>query len=181
MDPAYYPGPDRELTDLQELANLLADSGVDLIALEMMEDSDHARRAMEAALETGLPVWLGVSCRRRAGGLGLTSFDYPHIDFSRPLDALIPMGPAVVNIMHSEISAVGPAMEMVRQRWSGPIGAYPEVGDFTANGSNADPQPTPEHLVRHAQTWVSCGARLIGGCCGTTPAHIRALREAFSH
>ena len=62
-----YPPPDVELAGLREQAAILADSGADLIALEMMQDTRHAARAMEAALETGLPVWLGVSCRRRPG------------------------------------------------------------------------------------------------------------------
>ena len=65
MEAANYPPPDEELHALRELATLLADCGVDLIALEMLQDTRHAARAMEAALATGLPVWLGVSCRRR--------------------------------------------------------------------------------------------------------------------
>ena len=50
----------------RELAERLAIEGVDLIALEMLEDTEHAARACEAARKTGLPIWLGVSCRLRA-------------------------------------------------------------------------------------------------------------------
>ena len=172
MNAANYPDPDLELAGLRELARVLADSGVDLIALEMMEDTRHAARAMEAALETGLPVWLGVSCRQRDSGDGLVSFDLPDMDFSSPLDALIPMGPTVVNIMHSTIDAVPEAVAMVRKRWAGPIGVYPEVWKF-----NSD--LTPDRLVEHARSWAEMGVLLLGGCCGTTPAHIRALALAF--
>ena len=179
MDPANYPDPDRELADLRELAKVLADSGADLIALEMMQDTRHAARAMEAALETGLPVWLGVSCRRRAGGKGLVSFDLPDMDFAKPLDALVPMGPSVVNIMHSDIGVTHEAIAMVRERWPGPIGVYPEVGEFVPPNWTFDTDATPERLVEHARDWVGCGALLLGGCCGTTPAHIAALAAAF--
>ncbi|MDH3641861.1 MAG: homocysteine S-methyltransferase family protein [Gammaproteobacteria bacterium] len=179
MNPGDYPDPDRELAALRELASLLADRGVDLIALEMMEDTRHAARAMEAALETGLPVWLGVSCRKGPGDSGLVSFDIPDMDFARPLDTLIPMGPAVVNIMHSELGAVPSAIDLVRERWDGPIGAYPEVGYFTAPDWNFDADATPDKLVTHAHDWVKQGARLIGGCCGTAPEHIRALYEGL--
>ena len=177
MDPANYPDPDDELAGLRELAKILADSGVDLVALEMMQDTRHAARAMEAALETGLPVWLGVSCRQRADGHGLVSFDLPGMDFARPLDTLIPMGPSVVNIMHSDIGATPQAMAMVRERWAGPIGVYPEVGEFVPPNWTFDADATPERLVEHARSWVEGGALLVGGCCGTTPAHIAALAK----
>jgi len=179
LDDANYPDPALELAALRELASILADSGADLIALEMMQDTVHAVRAMEAALETGLPVWLGVSCRQRADGCGLVSFDYPDMDFIRPLDTLIPMGPSVVNIMHSDISVTSQAIAMVRERWPGPIGVYPEVGEFVPPNWTFDADTTPERLAEHARSWVDCGALLVGGCCGTTPAHIAALAAAF--
>jgi S-methylmethionine-dependent homocysteine/selenocysteine methylase len=179
MNPRDYPDPDGELAALRELAATLAGSGVDLIALEMMQDTGHAARAMEAALETGLPVWLGVSCRQAAGRSGLVSFDIPDMDFAYPLDALIPMGPAVVNVMHSPIQAVLPAIQMIRERWQGPIGVYPEVGYFTPPDWNFDADATPDRFVAHARDWVEHGARLIGGCCGTSPEHIRALHVAL--
>ena len=179
MDAANYPDPDLELTGLRELATILADSGADLIALEMMQDTRHAARAMQAALETGLPVWLGVSCRQRADGSGLVSFDLPNMDFARPLDALIPMGPSVVNIMHSDVGAVPQAIAMVRERWPGPIGVYPEVGEFVPPNWTFDSDATPERLVEHARRWADSGVLLVGGCCGTTPAHIAALAREF--
>ena len=179
MDAANYPDPDLELAALRELARTLADSGVDLIALEMMQDTRHAARAMEAALETGLPVWLGVSCAQRATGDGLVSFDLPNMDFARPLDALVPMGPSVVNIMHSDINVTQQAISMVKERWQGPIGVYPEVGEFVPPNWTFDTDATPEHLVEHARSWVDSGVLLVGGCCGTTPAHIAALARAF--
>ena len=180
MKAANYPPPKAEAEELRELAMLLADAGVDLIALEMLQDTRHAVRAMEAALETGLPVWLGVSCRRRAAGPGLVSFDLPSMDFARPLDTLIPMGPTVVNIMHSEIEAVPGAMAMVRERWQGPLGVYPEIGEFEPPHWHKEEDVAPERYAAHARDWVRLGARLVGGCCGTTPEHIAALREAFA-
>ena len=179
MKAANYPPPDVELKGLRELAALLADCGVDVIALEMLQDTRHAVRAMEAALETGLPVWLGVSCRRRPAGEGLVSFDLTDVDFAKPLDALIPMGPAAVNIMHSEIDAVPEAIAMVRDRWSGPLGVYPEIGEFEAPQWRKDHDVAPADYAAHAREWVRLGARIVGGCCGTTPEHIAALDAAF--
>ncbi|MCH7997658.1 MAG: homocysteine S-methyltransferase family protein, partial [Chloroflexi bacterium] len=38
---------------------------------------------------------------------------------------------------------------------------------------------TPEGYLEYARKWVEMGARVIGGCCGTTPEHIRALKKGL--
>ena len=163
---------------IRELAMLLASEGADLIALEMMEDTVHARMAMAAAVETGLPVWLGVSTRLSGAGGGLVGFDFPDTPLAEPLDALIPLRPAAVNIMHTPPEAVAPALDEVRRFWDGPVGAYPELGDFEAPDWRFTRQLAPGEFVAHAMAWVGRGARVLGGCCGTLPEHIRALKEA---
>ncbi len=174
-----YPDPAEELADLRDQAAILAEGGVDFIALEMMQDVNHAPRAMRAAVATGLPVWLGVSCRRSTQNASLVAFDFADTPFEAPLDALIAMRPAVVNVMHSEVEATVPAIEAVRERWPGPIGAYPEIGYFAAPDRRFGDDHPPDRLVSEARRWVAAGARLIGGCCGTTPDHIRALHAAL--
>jgi len=170
--------PEKELNAYREAAGLLANAGVDLIALEMMVETTHAARAMQAALETQLPVWLGVGCKRREDGK-IVSFDHADLELTTVLDALIPMGPTVVNIMHSEIGAVPEAIELVRQRWSGPIGVYPESGYFTKPNWNFIDVIAPADLVTEALGWVDAGVRLLGGCCGTSPDHVQALQAAM--
>jgi len=170
--------PEKELEAYREAAGLLADAGVDLIALEMINETAHASRAMQAALETNLPVWLGVGCKKTEDGK-IVSFDHTDLELATVLDALIPMGPTVVNIMHSEIGAVPEAIELVRQRWSGPIGVYPESGYFTQPNWNFVDVIPPADLVTEALGWVAAGVRLLGGCCGTSPDHIKALQAAI--
>jgi homocysteine S-methyltransferase len=172
--------PGKELEAYREAAGLLADAGADLIALEMINEIEHASRAMQAALETNLPVWLGVGCKKRADG-SIVSFDQPDLEFATMLDALIPMGPTVINVMHSEIRAVPEAIKLVRKRWSGPIGVYPESGHFTQPHWNFEDIIPPEDLVAEALDWVAAGARLLGGCCGTNPEHIKALKAGLPH
>jgi S-methylmethionine-dependent homocysteine/selenocysteine methylase len=152
---------------------------VDLIALEMLEDTTHAPLAMRAALETGLPVWLGVSCRRVDGRLVRFSESSAEVLLADILDVLVPMGPDVVTIMHSEVDAVSEALAMVRARWTGPVGVYPESGYFTKPNWNFVDVISPEDLAREARGWIDAGARIVGGCCGTGPDHIRALRRAL--
>ena len=179
LDVSGYPDESKENDGYRELADLLAEHGVDLIALEMMEDTHHASMAMDAALEVGLPIWLGVSCKLADDKETLVGFDFPDTPLSEPLDALLPRGPAVVNVMHADPEVVTSAIEEVKTRWSGAVGVYPELGDFSAPNWNFTNLMPPEDLAKLASQWVSQGARLLGGCCGTTPDHIRALRDAL--
>jgi homocysteine S-methyltransferase len=170
--PAAYPPPGPERAAYAELADLFAAEGVDLLALEMLQDSEHAALACEAARATGLPFWLGVSCRLAPDGKTLVAFDYPDERMERVLDALLAYEPVVVNIMHSPPSAVAPAIELVRERWDGFVGVYPEID----SAGKTAPAVIPRAFATLAAGWIEQGARLVGGCCGTTPEHIRALK-----
>ena len=68
LDNDYDPGERKARSNYLEQAEVLADSGVDLIALEMMRDLEQSVYAVEAAAETGLPIWVGFSCKRLGDG-----------------------------------------------------------------------------------------------------------------
>ena len=88
------------------------------------------------------------------------------------------MGPDVVNVMHSDINVTPDALDMVRVRWGGPLGVYPESGYFIMPNWQFVDVISPEDFVAEAKKWVASGVRLIGGCCGLGPEHIRALAAA---
>jgi homocysteine S-methyltransferase len=190
-DPRAYPDARSESAAYRELAEQLAAEGVDLIALEMLEDTEHAARACEAARETGLPLWLGVSCRLSDEG-ALVAFDFPETSLARVLDALLPFAPDAVNVMHSPPGAVAPSLRAIRARSSGVVGAYPELENgitglssartaVSGDGPTRDRRATlsPTELAALASYWIGAGARIVGGCCGATPSHVRALRTAI--
>jgi homocysteine S-methyltransferase len=170
-----YPDERAEAAAYRELAETLAEAGVDFLALEMMQETRHAPLACAAARAVGLPYWLGVSCRLGAGG-ALVAFDFPLVPLAACLDALLPFEPAAVAVMHSPVAAVLPALAAVRERCRGPLGAYPEIGD----GDPAAPcSVSPADFAAHARAWHAAGARILGGCCGTTPDHVRALAARY--
>lgn len=175
FDVHLYPNETAERAAYRELAETLADAGADLLLLEMMQEARHAPLACEAARATGLPVWLGVSCRVGAGG-ELVGYDFPLVPLARCLDVLLPLGPDAVAVMHSPAAAVVPGLRALRERYAGPLGAYPELGD----GSEQAAALAPAELAAAAETWSAAGARIVGGCCGTTPEHIRALASLRS-
>ena len=178
-DISQYPAESVERDAYSELAATLAEGGVDLIALEMMEDTRHSVMALETARETGLPIWLGISCRIADDGTTLVGFDFPNTPIEETLQALLSCEPDVVNIMHSDPDAIEAAISTLRRLWQGPIGVYPELGDFEMPNWNFTSRLTPEDLAERSADWVASGARLLGGCCGTSPEHIRTLSEAL--
>jgi len=175
FDALGYPDRATERSAYIELAELFAAEGADLIALEMLQDTEHAPLACAAARDSGLPFWLGLSCRQRDGEL--VAFDSPDVRLADCLDALLPFAPAAVNIMHSPRAAVLPALAFLRERWDGSLGAYPALPGNGAIEDDVGTLTTPAELAALASQWLAQGARVIGGCCGTTPAHVRALAE----
>jgi S-methylmethionine-dependent homocysteine/selenocysteine methylase len=157
-----------------EQAELLAEAGVDLLLLEMMRDVDYSRLAVECAVATGLPVWIGFTCRRTDEGEVLLRGREVEIPLA---DAVVPVsepGGSLIAIMHSELDAVEPALDILAGLWSGPVGAYPHSGDFVMPNWLFDDIVAPKSFASTAAEWAG-RVRVLGGCCGIGPAHIRAL------
>src|SRR5581483_6936699 len=80
--------------------------------------------------------------------------------------------------------SVGPvamleAMERVRQATSLPLAAQPNAGiPRSVEGRNIY-LCSPEYMASYARKFVAAGVRLVGGCCGTTPDHIRVMKSAL--
>jgi len=166
-----FPG----LADFREQAQLLAQAGADLIALEMIGARGYGSAALQAAAETGLPVWLGITAVRRGDGTVGTPPELGDGDsFEDLLAALASPALAAVTVMHSDPEVIPEAIEIIHRRFTGPIGAYAETGSWAPPNWVFDGL-TPGQYLQHATTWAQCGAQLIGGCCGTGPEYIQAL------
>jgi homocysteine S-methyltransferase len=78
--------------------------------------------------------------------------------------------------MHAPLDAVPAALAAVKRHWSGPIGAYPHSGHFERPHWVFE-DVAPSALADAAEGWIRDGAQIVGGCCGTRPEHIRAIRD----
>ena len=164
----------------REQAELLAEAGVDLIALEMMYNVELAAPAIRAGLATGLPIWVGFSCRvARDGTVQLLDGSPFAAGLRQSLELLapLPLGGAAVTVMHTLTEDIAPALEIVRQHWSGPIGVYAHSGKWIDPDWQFVDMISPADYLTFAQQWVEMGARMIGGCCGIGPEYIRLLKE----
>ena len=158
-------------------ADNLATAGVDLIMMEMMRDRDYSVWASEAALATGLPVWIGISVERH--GAKLTGFGREDQDLDDVAQALAALKPDVISIMHTSPNDTDEAIDILRRHWQGPIGAYPESGYFKMPEWTFVDIIPPDELVAKSRAWKRKGVTAFGGCCGLGPEHISALSEAF--
>ncbi|MGH2892777.1 MAG: homocysteine S-methyltransferase family protein [Solirubrobacteraceae bacterium] len=153
---------------------LLAQEGVDLIALEMVDHPRYAEPAVEAALSVGLPVWLGLCVHadaRDRGEAPAASINAGHRQVTR-----LAQGDAfdAVCVMHTDIHDVDPVLGLVGESWDGPVGVYPHHGVWKRPSWQFVDLPA-ERFVALARGWRAAGVSMIGGCCGIGPIQIAAL------
>ena len=174
----------------QELAEVLAEAGVDLIIAEMMRDIENATMVIEAAVSTGLPVWVGYSTMMAEDGIDVRSLrwketawqesdgDNPAHDFSELVKALTPLGGQAAGIMHTQVGNIEPALAVLGQYWQGPKMAYAETGRSVLPDWIFEEICSPQDYASEITGWIERQEiQIVGGCCGTGPEHIRAIKE----
>jgi len=166
--PDLAPTTDQMREEYAEIMEVMASAGADLILLETVNSVTEAKIGLEAAVQAGLPCWVGFVCNEQ-GKLftGETMYDVEK--------ALAPLGPDVilVNCIPPDDATAG-LRELVAVR-GGPCGVYPHIGRFDPPEWHFTDEYPPASLLQESQRWREMGARVIGGCCGTTPDHIAAL------
>lgn len=164
------PDPEFVLSCFREQVAVQAEAGVDLFALEMIPSAYYGRPAAQAAVESGLPVWLGMTTESGDGGF------LPEQALAALVDDLVQPGVSAVNVMHTDINDVHPALDQIEREWEGTLGAYAHYGDWIPPNWIFK-EITPEQYLVAARTWVERGVQIIGGCCGIRPSHIQRLDE----
>lgn len=169
--------------NLREQAEILAESGVDLLLAESTGGTTHRKWVLEACLATGLPVWVGFKCHQDAAD-GTPKVGYHSAEpLAESVAEVMAMGGSVAMIFHSPIAATDAALPVIRKHWPGPIAVYPEAErkDYIATHKDGEEPDhvSPAAFVAKAKDWVSQGVQVIGGCCGIELDHIRPLRDAL--
>src|SRR5206468_3920897 len=153
----------------------LVEGGVDLLIVETFGSLDELHQAILAARDVNpdMPVVAQVTIDE----------DGSCLDGSTPElfgPKLTDWGADVVGINCS----VGPvamldAVERLRQVTTAPLSAMPNAGmPRNVEGRNIY-LCSPEYMASYARKFVAAGVRFVGGCCGTTPEHIRVMKSAI--
>ena len=156
-----------------EQVSILAESGVDLIILETFADMKEISEAIEVIHEVGLPFIAQMSF----GNDRKTTTGTSPIDAAMSLEQ---MGASAVGSNCSVGSS--PMIKMIAEISSKvtiPIVAQPNAGFPTQEGGRTVYRSSPNYMAQQALRLIENGATLIGGCCGTGPKHIEALRDTI--
>lgn len=155
----------------------LRDGGADVAWIETMSSEDELRAALAAATEVGLPVVCTMSFDTNGRSMmGVSPSDLVGLVRSSGFDPVAfggNCGTGAPDLMAGLLSAQGvfePADVIVAKANCG----IPELveGEIRYSGSR-------ELMAEYAVLARDAGARIIGGCCGTTPEHVRAMRAAL--
>ena len=177
-----YRGPEGKVAPAEEdwalasQARTLADAGVDFLMVEMLSHVERAKVELAATATAGLPVWVGFSCVADEEG-SLTLMNQPDEPLEESLGRIDLSSVEVAFVMHTRAPLVERSLASLRSVWGGPVGTYPHGGRYERPAWVFDDELTPEALAAGAERWLGDGCRIVGGCCGTGPAHIAALRE----
>ena len=159
----------------RDQAESLATARVDVILLETHNTVRELVAAARAAKATGLPYIASMV----TDGAGRLLSGEPIEDAVRALERFDPDALSINCVPAARLSA--DLARLAAAAPDRPLGAYGHLGlpadDF---GWSFTEELSPEPYADHARGWVALGARLVGGCCGTTPAHTAALRYAIS-
>ena len=160
---------------LTELGSVLREEGCDFILLEMMYDPDKMKVAFSAAEKTGLPVWAGFSARQKKYGEPLSFLPSADIPLRELLEILPQFDVDAAGFMHTQSDAIQPSLQILKENFNAPLFAYPDSGYFKSPNWQFEDIISTHALKQFAKKWIEIGATVIGGCCGLTPEHIRAL------
>lgn len=161
------------------LATELVRARVDLVLVETMNTLREARIALDAVRSVGARAWVSFVC---ADGPRLLSGE----DLGEAARVVEGEGAAAVLANCVPFAEAESCLEALRANCAGPIGVYPnlERRDGVGRWEHVDgvlPAVVgPEEFAATTSRWrADYGADVLGGCCGSTPDHIAALRAAL--
>ncbi len=158
-----------------EMLNLLSNNGCDLILLEMMYRPERMEVVFDVMRESNIPVWVGFSCRKSDTGEILSLTDERKVTFEEMMSLAKNYEFDVWGAMHTSVDIMGDCIETIKENFNGPIFAYPDSGGWLSPNWTFDNVINPKNFIEKVKVWHSLGAQIIGGCCGTSPDHIKAI------
>jgi homocysteine S-methyltransferase len=158
----------------REQAALLAEGGVDAIIVETIADLTEMRAAVEGVKEAcDLPL----IAQKTFTEDGMTLMgEFPGEVVQELVDLGVDVIGANCSLGPHGYTAIMQRMALISER---PLSVFPTAGLPHREGEIVRYHATPEYVAGYARRFAELGVRLIGGCCGYTPDHVRAMASAL--
>lgn len=169
--PHLFPGEKVAVTEFRELGDWLVEDGVDCLLIETMGRIDEAQCALRATSKHSLPRWLSFILKDGGHLLdGTTLTEAAAVSVGEGISALL--------INCSSLPDAVKAVEFLSTATELPLGLYPNLGkSMPSPDGTIEESYSLEEFARAMGEGISLGARIVGACCGSGPAHISVLRE----
>jgi len=171
--PDLVPGDADLNAEHAELASRLADAGVDFLLVETMNTIREAYAACSAAKATGKEVVVSFICNDKGTLLSGESVE----DAVKTVSALSPSAFSINCVSPHHIMRAAAELKRATHR---PFALYGNVGlpESNKHGWEFTHDVLEDEYARCALEWRRLGASIVGGCCGTSPAYIRAVASS---
>ena len=167
--------PDEARAAFHEQAEALLEGGVDAFVVEPFSDLDEVALAVTAIRAiTDVPIIAQMAFTDD----GVTFTGRPAAEVARALCAL-PIQALGANCSVGSSTLYEVLEQMRPEAGSLPLCIQPNAGLPSRIGERLIYLSSPAYMAEYAERMVGAGARLVGGCCGTTPQHVAAMREAL--
>jgi len=160
-----------------EMSEILSQNGCDFILLEMMYHPDRIKTVFDSAKKTNKPIWASFSARKSPEGKLFSFTDQVDLPFKELIQIVHDYNIDAVGINHTSLDIISEAISEIKKVYDGPIIVYPDTGGWISPNWIFDHVIKPKELRKKALQWVKEGAQIIGGCCGTSPNHIKELSK----
>ncbi|MFH1502756.1 MAG: homocysteine S-methyltransferase family protein [Candidatus Eisenbacteria bacterium] len=178
LEPYGYAAPDDVRESFRRQMVALVEAGVDVLCVETMTDLAEARLAIEAArgVSSDVPIMATMTFDATPRGF----YTIMGVDVPSAAEGLRDAGADLVgsNCGNGIEKMVEIAREF-RAHTNGPMLIQSNAGLPELVDGQVTYNETPEFMARKALELLDLGVEVIGGCCGTTPEHTRALRKAL--
>ncbi len=171
--PELFPGEKAGLYEYNEIGKWLEEAGVDFFLIETMGRFDEARCALRALDKSRLDKWVSFLIKDAN-----TIFDGTNL--RKGSIAIESEGASAILINCSKLDDAVKAMELIANTVSIPVGVYPNLGKSSPWAKSTIKRLfSEEEFIQWMKRAVSSGAKIIGGCCGSSPKYIEALKNSL--
>ena len=169
--------PEEMYEAFEEQAVALEEGGADAILIETMTDLEEAKLAVKAAMDnTRCEVFCSMTFEKSSDNIYHTFMGVSPVEM---VNKLVEAGADIIgaNCGNGSADMVGIVEEIRNTNMSVPILIQANAGIPVYKDGKIIYAETPEGMAAVAEKLIAAGANIIGGCCGTTPGHIKKMAE----